>query len=152
MILDNRDNPLNRNYYIPNSGFITLGSVTVRDRDGKCFNVDMKDDRYVSGELRHCKHGTKNKNPYPEGLSSRKRGKEKNSQKGSKNSQFGTKWINNGVDNKKIGKSDSTPEGWQEGAIQKKLRGVGWITNGLVNKRLDKNINPPEGWRRGRNK
>jgi len=32
-----------------------------------------------------------------------------------KNSQYGTIWITNGIENKKIKKSDSIPEGWKRG-------------------------------------
>jgi hypothetical protein len=42
-----------------------------------------------------------------------------NSHKGrhsnSNNSQYGTMWITNGIENKKIKKEDSIPEGWQRG-------------------------------------
>jgi len=34
---------------------------------------------------------------------------------GSNNSQFGTMWITNGINNRKIKKSDSIPNGWQKG-------------------------------------
>ncbi len=34
---------------------------------------------------------------------------------GSKNSQFGTMWITNGVENKKITKTDTIPEEWYNG-------------------------------------
>ncbi len=34
---------------------------------------------------------------------------------GEKNSQFGTMWITNGTENKKIKKIDSIPEGWYKG-------------------------------------
>jgi hypothetical protein len=37
------------------------------------------------------------------------------SQKGEKNSQYGTMWITNGINNKKIPKSDSIPLGWYKG-------------------------------------
>lgn len=36
-------------------------------------------------------------------------------QKGSSNSQFGSAWITNGYQNKKIKKGDSIPEGWYKG-------------------------------------
>jgi hypothetical protein len=36
-------------------------------------------------------------------------------QAGEKNSQFGTMWITNGVENKKIKKTDPVPEGWCKG-------------------------------------
>ena len=46
---------------------------------------------------------------------------EKNSisQKGYKNSQFGSMWITNGVDNKKIQKECLIPDGWRKGRIFK---------------------------------
>lgn len=34
---------------------------------------------------------------------------------GEKNSQFGTRWITNGSENKKINKADAIPEGWYAG-------------------------------------
>lgn len=37
------------------------------------------------------------------------------SQKGEKNSQFGSRWITNGIDNKKIKKTDIIPENWYYG-------------------------------------
>ncbi|UGO49506.1 seg-like homing endonuclease GIY-YIG family [Klebsiella phage vB_KaeM_Merci] len=36
-------------------------------------------------------------------------------QSGSKNSQFGTMWINNGIEAKKISKDSPIPEGWYKG-------------------------------------
>ena len=39
----------------------------------------------------------------------------KTKNKGSNNSQYGTMWITNGVDNKKIRKEDVMPEGWYKG-------------------------------------
>ena len=36
-------------------------------------------------------------------------------QKGSRNSQFGTKWIHRGLENKKIARDDPIPEGWELG-------------------------------------
>lgn len=43
------------------------------------------------------------------------------SQKGSFNSQYGTRWITNERENKKILKGDSVPEGWRLGRILKRL-------------------------------
>ena len=40
-------------------------------------------------------------------------------QKGERNSQFGTCWITNLIENKKIMKTDPLPEGWRYGKIQK---------------------------------
>ena len=43
----------------------------------------------------------------------------KGKHEGSKNSQFGTMWITNGIDNKKIRKDDMIPEGWRKGRFVK---------------------------------
>ncbi len=39
-------------------------------------------------------------------------------QKGSKNSQFGSKWITDGILNKKIKKDQEIPEGWRSGRVK----------------------------------
>jgi len=39
---------------------------------------------------------------------------------GNKNSQFGTQWITNGIENKKIKKTDLLPENWKIGRFIKK--------------------------------
>ena len=41
-------------------------------------------------------------------------------QQGSKNSQFGSMWITNGIDNKKIIKDNVIPDGWRKGRVMKK--------------------------------
>jgi hypothetical protein len=41
--------------------------------------------------------------------------KEIQHQQGSKNSQYGTMWITNGIDNKKIKSTDVIPKGWNKG-------------------------------------
>jgi hypothetical protein len=52
-------------------------------------------------------------------IETRKRIADANSvhQKGSKNSQFGTMWVTNGTENKKIKKTDTIPEGWYKGRV-----------------------------------
>lgn len=45
--------------------------------------------------------------------------KNSNNQKGDKNSQFGTCWITNDIENQKIHKVDSIPEGWKLGRVVK---------------------------------
>lgn len=42
------------------------------------------------------------------------------SQLGSKNSQFGSMWITNGIENKKIKKTDTIPDNWYSGRKLKK--------------------------------
>lgn len=41
--------------------------------------------------------------------------RERGHSKGESNSQFGTMWITNGIENKKIKKTDIVPEGWYKG-------------------------------------
>jgi hypothetical protein len=38
---------------------------------------------------------------------------------GSKNSQYGTMWITNGINNIKISKDSTVPEGWRKGRVVK---------------------------------
>jgi hypothetical protein len=38
-------------------------------------------------------------------------------QKGEKNSQFGSMWITNGLENKKVSKNSSLQEGWRKGRV-----------------------------------
>ncbi|MCK9576040.1 MAG: hypothetical protein WC979_00575 [Candidatus Pacearchaeota archaeon] len=45
------DDPLNENYYIPNKGFHTVGTATVKDANGKIYQVSIHDARYLAGEL-----------------------------------------------------------------------------------------------------
>jgi hypothetical protein len=37
---------------------------------------------------------------------------------GEKNSQYGTKWITNGINNKKMKKEEKLPEGWKDGYVK----------------------------------
>lgn len=50
-ILDNIDNPLNRNKNIPGVGFHTAGMVQVKDNMGKCFLVPIDDESLKNGEV-----------------------------------------------------------------------------------------------------
>jgi hypothetical protein len=47
-----------------------------------------------------------------------------NRQSGKNNSQFGKRWINNGLISKKIDNNESLPEGWHFGAAFPSMRGV----------------------------
>ena len=87
------------------------------------------------GQLSHARESTRirNKKLHAEGIlkvpdwtgkqhteeSKRKIG-EKNSvhQKGVKNSQYGTFWITNGVENKKLKRDEYIPEGWYKGRVK----------------------------------
>lgn len=44
-------------------------------------------------------------------------------QQGEKNSQFGSRWVNNGTKNKKIGKDEPLEEGWSLGRAQTAAKG-----------------------------
>jgi len=116
---------------------------------------------------------------YPNGWWNGKKHKEESKQKqsqsmqgkqdGVKNSQHGTKWITDGIVNKKIKLQDDIPSGWRKGRIntpefmekitrinqseQRKLYGEknpsygkSPITNGIINKRLKQGDPMPEGW------
>ena len=48
--------------------------------------------------------------------------KEIGHQQGKKHSQFGTMWITNGVENKKIKKSEPIPKGWRKGRICRPIK------------------------------
>lgn len=65
------------------------------------------------------------KKKYPEGITfkqseqaiinQKNKFKETGHQKGPKNSQYGTMWITNGIDNMKIMKNEKIPYGWKKG-------------------------------------
>ncbi len=147
-ILKNIENSLNRNYSIPGKKFYTKGFVTVKDDKGKCFNISIYDQRYLSGELKH--HNIGNKNTILD--------KEKNSrihlghkrQSGEKNSQFGSKWMTNGTENKRLDNNLDLPDGWRLGKSYPQLKGLKWITNGIENKRLNNNLDLLPGWKFGK--
>jgi hypothetical protein len=85
--------------------------IVVRDKNGNSFSIDKDDSRYLSGELvaiaknRILKKETKNKIGKANSIS----------QKGHRNSQFGTIWITNKKETKKIKKDEFIPKGWYKG-------------------------------------
>lgn len=77
-------------------------------------------------------------------------------EKDTNNSQFGTMWINNTKENKKIKKElliEFESCGWVKGRILNikppSSKGKTWITNGTKSTRID-NTPIPEGWWEGR--
>lgn len=91
--------------------------------------------------------------------------KKNGSQKGTRNSQFGTCWIfnDNLKQSKKIDKNDLQTwidNGWNKGRKEFNLsneskvkmshKGMIWITNGIQHKKINNINNIPEGWWRGR--
>ncbi len=87
------------------------GKVVVKDRNGNTFQVDRNDPRYLSGEFKHILVGYKMNEIQLAKISEAS----KINQSGSSNSQFGTTWITNGKDNKKIFRGSEIPEGWKLG-------------------------------------
>ena len=89
---------------------ISKDRVTVKDKFGNYLTINKNDPRYLSGELVPMwvdrKHTSETKQKMREKASLRV---------GDLNSQFGTCWITNGVENKKIKKGDSINEGWYKG-------------------------------------
>lgn len=94
--------------------------VNVKDKTGKMFRVDINDPRYLSGELKPIWSGKKHK---PETKEKWKETYKKiKHQQGEKNSQFGTCWIHNNKENKKIKKEELENyinDGWIKGRKMK---------------------------------
>ena len=88
--------------------------VTVKDKNGNALKVNKDDPRYLSGELipifKNRKHSEETK------LKMRKTKQENHSQLGEKNSQYGTCWIHNNKENKKIPKDQLS-----------KYENLGWV-------------------------
>lgn len=51
LISENIDNPLNRNYHIPNKGYNVYGHMSAKDSDGNTLCISVDDIRLKSGEL-----------------------------------------------------------------------------------------------------
>ena len=100
----------------------TFGKVLVKDKNNKYFYVNKDDENYLNGKLkfmidwkgRHHKEETKQKmhNTFLKN----------NHQQGEKNSQYGTCWIHNNSENKKIKKEqleEYMSNGWIKGRKMK---------------------------------
>jgi len=96
---------------------LMAGRIAVKDKDGNIFSVSTTDPRYLSGELCQYNKGIK--------LNRTQEMKDKigkiNSikQQGTGNSQYGTCWIHNNNDTKKIKKEELEQfikDGWIKGA------------------------------------
>lgn len=94
------------------------GKVVVKDKWGKKFLVSVKDPRWLSGELNAIWTGRKHSKATLEKMKLSHKG----DGVGKNNSQYGTCWITNGIDSKKIHKNDPIPEGWRKGRICKKKK------------------------------
>lgn len=98
----------------------TKGYVPVKDKYGNYYQVKRDDPKYLSGELVHVWKGQKHTDETKERI--RKTFKEIQHQKGEKNSQYGTCWIHNNKENKKIKKDELESylfKGWIKGRKMK---------------------------------
>jgi hypothetical protein len=50
-IKENINNPLNRNYHIPNKGYHVNGMTTAKDKNGNTYCISVDDERLKTGEL-----------------------------------------------------------------------------------------------------
>lgn len=90
---------------------ICYNKIMCKDKNGNVYWIDKDDERYLNGTLilfwKNRKHTEETK---------RKIGiKNSIKQQGLKNSQYGTCWITNEIENKKIHKGDLIPLGWKLG-------------------------------------
>jgi len=90
---------------------MNTGFITTIDKFGNNYWVNINDPRYLSGELVAYWTNKKHTDETKEKIGI----KNSISQKGDKNSQYGTCWITNGIENKKIKKTDLIPAGWKLG-------------------------------------
>ena len=100
------------NYLNGNLVHISKGKSVVKDYNGKIFQVDKNDSRIgktLFGVWKGRHHTTESKNK----ISLTKKG----TGVGSLNSQFGTMWITNGKENRKIKKENKIPKGFRKGMI-----------------------------------
>ena len=78
----------------------TTNKVAVKDKMGNYYSVDKDDPRLLSGELINMWRGRNHSIETKRKISATQ--KNNKHQQGEKNSQYGTCWINNGKENKKI--------------------------------------------------
>ena len=71
----------------------------------------IQSEKWASGEAIHPWSGRSHSSMSKEKISDSMKGK----QVGEKNSQFGSMWINNGKEAKKIKNTDAIPDGWRRG-------------------------------------
>lgn len=97
---------------------ITFGMVPVKDASGSVFLVDKNDKRIKNGKLNYLWTGRKHTKKTREKMSNTH--KKNNNNVGAKNSQFGTCWVTNGTENKKIKIKDFDEfenNGWKKGRV-----------------------------------
>lgn len=87
-----------------------------REKQRECGSKNLKK-AHIEGKI---KYNTFTGKKHTEETKQKISEKNKIKQTGQNNSQFGTMWITNNIENKKIKKSDLIPEGWKKGAIFKR--------------------------------
>lgn len=106
----------NREKYITCVDNLTI----VKDKDGNAFRVNSDDERLKNGELTLYWTGLKHSNEWKDKV--RKTFAKIGHQRGEKNSQYGTKWVNKNGIAKKIKKDELhiyVSDGWDVGRIRK---------------------------------
>ena len=94
--------------------------ITVKDKNGKFYNLPKNDKRIINGELKPIWFGKTHKDETKNKL--KETFKYIGHQQGEKNSQYGTCWIHNGIENKKIKKEELNfyiDNGWIKGRKMK---------------------------------
>lgn len=94
--------------------------ILVKDKSGKCFMVNINDERYISGELKSVWFGKHHTEESKQKL--KETYKKIKHQQGEKNSQYGTCWIHNNKESKKIKKeyvNEYLKSGWVIGRKMK---------------------------------
>lgn len=97
---------------------VLKGKTVVKDLKGNFFMVPVNDERLLNGVLKPIWSGKKHEEKTLEKM--RKYHAEYHPQKGEKNSQFGTCWINNTKENKKVRKEELQiylERGWTKGRL-----------------------------------
>ena len=101
-------------------------SDKLRGRKNPNFSQTLKE-KHANGELNHTHFGARSNDHEirlrAQSSDARKKRKDTfskiNHQQGSNNSQFGKCWITNGIENLKISKFDTIPDGWFKGRTLK---------------------------------
>ena len=99
---------------------VSSGKIVVKDKNGKIFIVSKDDERYKSGKLQFIQKGKKHSEETKQKM--HETHLKNNHQQGEKNSQFGTCWIHNNNENKKIKKEqlkEYISNGWIKGRKMK---------------------------------
>jgi len=125
---------------------IAKNTITVKDKEGNMLKVAIDDPRYLSGELVGATKGYK---PTKESNSKRS-----NSMMGKltkeKNPSYGTCWITNNIENKKIKKEELDQylnKGWTKGTIKTYFVNDGNIIKKVKINELQTYLD--NGWKRG---